>query len=240
HGYIGASPEKVSLTFPIRLFEVYQQVHRACPRFSLGALSTTLTNLQQTPQQALLAEQLSTAYNAYLEIMREVDVRVHEAMGRNAAWYIRHVCAPCMYKTHYERPLRFSWLGTMDGNNSLKLVDATFLAGDSHPDNRASILFRWLTAVQGDVFKDEVANSQKTTFIPAAESVSSTSAKPLATPADIELTKCTDICVERWKVAGPEARKKMFTLFAVLGIFLIVCRHRHVGVMCDMIQSGEL
>jgi hypothetical protein len=49
----------------------------------------------------------------------------------------------------------------MDGNNSLKLVDATFLAGNSHPDNRASTSFRWLTAAQVDVFKDEVANSQK-------------------------------------------------------------------------------
>jgi len=47
-------------------------------------------------------------------------------------------------------------------------------------------------------------------------------------------------CVERWKNAGPEARKKMFALFAVAGIFLAVCRHGHVLVLCDMIHSGEL
>ncbi|KAJ6591445.1 hypothetical protein B0H10DRAFT_1829953 [Mycena sp. CBHHK59/15] len=40
--------------------------------------------------------------------------------------------------------------------------------------------------------------------------------------------------------AGPEARKKMFTLFAVAGIFIAVCCHGHVLVMCDMICSGEL
>ncbi|KAJ7734413.1 hypothetical protein B0H16DRAFT_1225125, partial [Mycena metata] len=34
--------------------------------------------------------------------------------------------------------------------------------------------------------------------------------------------------------------KKMFALFAVAGIFLVVCRHGHVVVMCDMIRSGEL
>jgi hypothetical protein len=46
--------------------------------------------------------------------------------------------------------------------------------------------------------------------------------------------------VERWKNAGPEARKKMFALFAIAGIFVSVRRHGHVLVMCDMIRSGEL
>lgn len=55
-----------------------------------------------------------------------------------------------------------------------------------------------------------------------------------------ELTQCVNTCVERWRNAGPEARKKMFALFAVAGIFLAVCRHGHVLVICDMIRSGEL
>ncbi|KAJ6544858.1 hypothetical protein DFH09DRAFT_928192 [Mycena vulgaris] len=32
----------------------------------------------------------------------------------------------------------------------------------------------------------------------------------------------------------------MFALFAVAGIFIAVCRHGHVLIMCDMIRSGEL
>ncbi|KAJ7911786.1 hypothetical protein B0H13DRAFT_2480009 [Mycena leptocephala] len=63
HGYIGASPEKVALAFSIRLFEAYHQIHRVCPRYSLSALSTTLTNLHETTRRASLAEQLSTAYD---------------------------------------------------------------------------------------------------------------------------------------------------------------------------------
>jgi hypothetical protein len=55
-----------------------------------------------------------------------------------------------------------------------------------------------------------------------------------------ELAKCLDTCVERWKATGPDGRKKMFALFAISGIFLTVCRHGHVVVMCDMIRSGEL
>ena len=32
----------------------------------------------------------------------------------------------------------------------------------------------------------------------------------------------------------------MFALFAIARIFLVVCRHGHVLVICDMIRSGEL
>ncbi|KAJ7040517.1 hypothetical protein C8F04DRAFT_1253819 [Mycena alexandri] len=307
HGYIGASPEKVSLAFPVRLFEIYRQIHRVCPRYTLGSLSTTLSNLHDVPRRAPLAEQLSTAYDAYLEIIRDADARVHAAMGRDAAWYIHNVCAPCMYKTVNELPLKFSWLGCMDGNNSLKLVDATFLAGNTRQDNRASTSFRWLTPAQVDLFKDEVADSQKrarskkkvstpaqpaqpaspsplTSTLPlfpdraatstadTATAVSAGTSLPSPPPADVnghdpgatgaandddgdvawlninelsgaeseELAKCVNVCVERWKAAGPEARKKMFAFFAVAGIFLTVCRHGHVVVMCDMIRSGEL
>jgi hypothetical protein len=55
-----------------------------------------------------------------------------------------------------------------------------------------------------------------------------------------ELAQCVNTCVERWRNAGPEARKKMFALFAVAGIFLAVCSHGHVLAICDMIRSGEL
>jgi len=55
-----------------------------------------------------------------------------------------------------------------------------------------------------------------------------------------DLAKCLDTCVDRWRNAGPEARKKMFALFAITGIFVAVCRHGHVLVICDMIRSGEL
>ena len=55
-----------------------------------------------------------------------------------------------------------------------------------------------------------------------------------------ELAKCLNTCVDRWKNASPEARKKMFALFTIAVIFLAVCRHGHVLVICDMIRSGEL
>jgi hypothetical protein len=117
--------------------------------------------LLQGPRRPALAERLSAAYDAYLEIMRRVDARADAAMGRDNAWHIKNVCAPCLYKVNNEAPLRFSWLGCMDGNSSLKLVDATFRSGATRPDNRSSTSFRWLSPEQVNVFKDEVAESQK-------------------------------------------------------------------------------
>ncbi|KAJ7119405.1 hypothetical protein C8R44DRAFT_624749 [Mycena epipterygia] len=248
HGYLGASPEKVSLAFPIRLFEIYRQIHRVCPRYSIGALCTTLTNLHQGPRRPALAERLSTAYDAYLEIMRRVDACTDTAMGRDNAWHIQNVCAPCLYKINNETPLRFSWLGCMDGNSSLKLVDATFRSGSVRPDNRSSTSFRWLSPEQVDVFKDKPTASTSTQPLDIGPTLPVDDDRDTAwlninelnSAETDELTKSVDTCVERWKAAGPEARKKMFTLFTIAGIFLTVCRHGHVVVMCDMIRSGEL
>ncbi|KAJ6485994.1 hypothetical protein C8R45DRAFT_1098732 [Mycena sanguinolenta] len=267
HGYIGASPEKPLLVFPLRLFEVYRQLHRVCPHFSLSALSTTLTNLHEFPRWSLHAEQLTTAYDAYLEIIREGDAHAHQAMMRDAAWYIQNrgvrnrppsliLCSPTI-----------SILRPPSSVPVLQHGYNTFLTGHSRLDNHTSTSFRWLTAAQVDVFKDEVANSQrqahKTKSTPDTPTTSAAVQVPSvppstqshtpaadASPADDsqpsdslekddddgdvawlnvnelsgseadELTKCINTCVER--------------------IFLTVCRHGHVVVMCDMIRSGEL
>ncbi|KAJ7199256.1 hypothetical protein GGX14DRAFT_536557 [Mycena pura] len=237
HGYIGCSPEKPTRAFSIRTFEIYRQIHRVSPRFTIESLGTTLCNLHGIPRISDLAEQLSTAYDAYLQILREVDIQVNSALNRDADWQVQNVCAPCLYKTEGEDPLKFSFLACMDGNNSLKLVDSTFRAGTARLDDRLSTSFRRLTAQQVDIFKDEVRESQKVcndgdiAWLNVLEVDESDAA---------DLAKSVNICVERWKAAGPEARKKMFALFTVTGIFLSVCRHGHVLVMCDMIRSGEL
>jgi hypothetical protein len=47
-------------------------------------------------------------------------------------------------------------------------------------------------------------------------------------------------CTQRWQNAGPEQRKKMFSVFDESGIFIAACRHRFVLLACDMVRSGEL
>jgi hypothetical protein len=47
-------------------------------------------------------------------------------------------------------------------------------------------------------------------------------------------------CVDRWRNAGPEQCKRMFSIFDESGIFIAACRHRIILLACDMVQSGEL
>ena len=48
------------------------------------------------------------------------------------------------------------------------------------------------------------------------------------------------ICIERWKNTGPDERKRMWHMFVEAGVFVAVCQHGFLLVLCDMIQSGEL
>ncbi|KAJ7602643.1 hypothetical protein DFH06DRAFT_1276325 [Mycena polygramma] len=255
------------LAFPLHLFEVYRQQHRVCPRFSIDGLARTLHHLHNVPRKNYLGEQISTAYDAYLAIMRGVNARVAVALDRTGDWYMQNVCPPCLYKTIHEPSLIFAILATMDGNNSMKLVADIFRAGQTRPDDRTSTSPRWITPKQVDEYKDEVANAQakrkKKAPAKAAEHPAAAAPDPLSDPSTVasddedddvawlnvnemeatelaELETCINTCVERWRAAAPEARKKMFALFAVVGIFISVCRHGHVLAMCDMIRSGEL
>ncbi|KAJ7108827.1 hypothetical protein C8R44DRAFT_636250 [Mycena epipterygia] len=160
-GYIGGSPMKPTIAFSIQTFEIYRQIHRVCPRYTIDSLAKSLAYLHKVPRKSYLAEQLTTAYDAYLAILRSVHDRVQTALGRDKEWIHTGICPPCFYKVENEAPLKLSWLGALDGNNSLKLVDSTFRAGHPRFDNRTSTSFRWLTPAQVDIFQDEVKNAPK-------------------------------------------------------------------------------
>ena len=110
----------------------------------------------QVPHKSYLADQLSNAYDGYLEILRAVDQAVTHALGRTDSWETQNVCPPCLYKIENEPPLKFSLLAAMDGNNSLKLVDSAFCAGSARTDTRSSASQRWISPGEVDTFKDEV------------------------------------------------------------------------------------
>jgi hypothetical protein len=66
-----------------------------------------------------------------------------------------------MYKIEDEPLLKFSMLLMGDGNQSLRLVDSAFLAGELRLDDRMMSSGRWLQPEEVDVFKDEVRNAKK-------------------------------------------------------------------------------
>ncbi|KAF8185649.1 hypothetical protein BJ912DRAFT_797325, partial [Pholiota molesta] len=246
NGFLGATPDRPALAISIELLEIYRQLRRVCPRLSLDALARALCHLHHLPRQPHLADQISSAYDCFLEVQRHIHATHSESLGRNVDWEQQNVCPPCLYKTNNEPPLKFSFLAAMDGNNSLKLVDSTFRPGSVRHDNRTSASSRWLSPEEVDVFKDEVHRKVLTSTsvpdidgLPDADLDTEDTAWLNITEID-DLAQCVNACVEHWRAAGPEARKKMFALFAVAGIFLVVCRHGHVLVLCDMIRSGEL
>jgi hypothetical protein len=46
-------------------------------------------------------------------------------------------------------------------------------------------------------------------------------------------------CVERWKANADDSKKVMWDCFEECGIFAGLCRHGHVFMICDIVQSGE-
>ncbi|KIY42820.1 hypothetical protein FISHEDRAFT_54696, partial [Fistulina hepatica ATCC 64428] len=250
HGVIGASPLNPAVAFTFHLLETYRQLHRACPRLSLEALARTLQNLHMQPHKPYLAQQLSGAYDAYLEILRLVEADVKKQLHRSDATTQAHLlCPPCMYVLEDEVKLSPSMLLACDGNNSLKLIDPQFRVGDVRHDDRALPSFRFVEPEEVDQFKNDVANAQAARarrplpypiLSPAANAPNDDIPWLNANELGEEVKVKADACVERWRAAGPEARKKMVELFAVSGIFLAVCRHGHVLLLCDMIRSGEL
>ncbi|EPS95018.1 hypothetical protein FOMPIDRAFT_130893 [Fomitopsis schrenkii] len=217
-GYIGTAPLKPAVANTIQTLEAYRQLHHVCPRLSIHTQVQALCRLHEVTFSRTLVNQFSIAYDVYLEVLHHINFRINSLLGRTTPnWRMLNACAPCLYKLEGEAPLKYSLLVNMDGNQSLKLVDDLFRAGATRQDERTGRSDLWLTPSEVDQWKDEVCR-------PTSEN----------TQADVS------VCVERWRNAGPEVRKKMFALFAITGVFVCLCRHGHLLVICDMIRSGEL
>ena len=111
---------------------------------------------REQPYQPYLANQFSSAYDAYLEIQCEVKQRQYHALSQDPHWDQIHVCTSCLYKVDDELIIKFSLLGAMDKNNFLKLVNSTFHPGTLQTDSRTSESIQWISSEEVDVFRNEV------------------------------------------------------------------------------------
>ena len=116
---------------------------------------------KQLPPNEHLADQLRSAYDCYLSILRNVDIRVQGALGNMKEGSNPIICPPCFYKLDDDPVLDPAFLAAMDGNNSLKLVDSTLRAGDVRMDNRTLMSDRWIEPDEVNIFSDEVNRSKK-------------------------------------------------------------------------------
>ncbi|KAF8120558.1 hypothetical protein EV363DRAFT_1112407, partial [Boletus edulis] len=230
HGYLGCSPLHPTVAVSIRTLAVFRQYHRYCPGFSIHAQCKALCHLHGVPYRPYLSAQFSAAFDVYLEILARVEQRVNAVLGRNTPnWRMQNSCPACFYKLKDELPLGFSYLASIDGNNSLKRWASWNPRRLPCVDSREPRLDYWISRRDVDRFQYEV-----TARAPGSRSRGDDW-------EDIEKPDSSTMhCIERWRNAGSEERKRMFKVFDESGIFIACCRHRFVLAACDMVQSGEL
>ncbi|KAJ7301339.1 hypothetical protein DFH08DRAFT_724356, partial [Mycena albidolilacea] len=195
----------------------------------------TLCDLYETPYLPYLRKQFSVCYDLYLDLRRNAEKTVLASLGRDSfAWRIKHACPSCMYKLEGEDKLIFEILVNMDGGNSLKRVlrrervesdgdmgtNAKFVVGKSkeHVDSRDA----------GDGYYLD------------REKVNEWAKHRIAEMLPMEAAEDVNPCADRWKNMVEDITAKMWGIFDETGIFLCLCRHGFVLVICDMIKSGEL
>ncbi|KAJ7315101.1 hypothetical protein DFH08DRAFT_926900 [Mycena albidolilacea] len=236
-GLIPCAPWKPSVAVTVRVLEMYRIAHARCPQFAIQSFVKTLCDLYETPYLPYLRKQFSVCYDLYLDLRRNAEKTVLASLGRDSfAWRIQHACPSCMYKLEGEDKLIFEILVNMDGGNSLKRVlrrervesdgdmgtNAKFVVGKSkeHVDSRDA----------GDGYYLD------------REKVNEWAKRHIAEMLPMEAAEGEDVnpCADRWKNMVEDITAKMWGIFDETGIFLCLCRHGFVLVICDMIKSGEL
>lgn len=100
----------------------------------------------------------------YLEICRRIDEEIQAALGTNgtpARARLEQLCPACFYSVPGEPALEFSVMVSMDGNNSLKRVGASFRGhGKERSDNRTIQTMRWLPREFVDKFGNDVDSAE--------------------------------------------------------------------------------
>ncbi|KAI6022393.1 hypothetical protein PISMIDRAFT_115201, partial [Pisolithus microcarpus 441] len=100
HGYLGCSPVYLTVAISLRTLTIFRQVCHACPCFSIHAQCKTLCHLHnvrqfhvvicsvltplQMPYCPYLFQQLTQAFDMYLEIIHRVDQKIRVALNRSA------------------------------------------------------------------------------------------------------------------------------------------------------------
>ncbi|KAG1779310.1 hypothetical protein EV702DRAFT_966110, partial [Suillus placidus] len=220
---LGCSPVQPSVAIDIRTLELYYRLRQCQPQFSIQAMAKTLCNLQNVNYHSRYCKQFSIAFDTFLAILREVQLRTDCALRReDPKWRATHMCVCCTYKLPDEKPLVPSILVCHDGNNSLKHIAS--VATMDQCVFHSSYILSWDFV---DKFKDEIKHCQhlhdQSKDFTKDDSVS-----------DV-LTSC-----ERWKSSALEHQKTALDIYETTGIFAALCQHGFIIKFCEMVHSGEL
>ncbi|OCH84166.1 hypothetical protein OBBRIDRAFT_815570 [Obba rivulosa] len=235
HGYFATTPVKPSLTISFKTLELFRYLWLCKPSFSIKAYTKVICDFYAIPYQHMYWVSLSNTFNMYLSIHRVID-------GRRTL----NACPACCYELKDEPPLRFSHMVCIDGNNSLKRMAKV---GDCSVDNTRVFS-------ESDYFLSKEFINQYTPEMKIrkcnmeAGDDFSTGPPPEAVedvgddegdPTDLAPRRPGEkSCIDNWKAATDNLKKKIWGVFEEIGIFACACRHRFILWIMDMIRSGEL
>ncbi|KAG2121555.1 hypothetical protein BD769DRAFT_1629407 [Suillus cothurnatus] len=221
-GFLGCSPLQPTVAVSLHCLELYHQIRRRNPSFSIQAMVKVLCALHNTYFQSL-RDQFAIAFDVYLGILRSIKSLVDEALQRNSVnWRMLHACPPCNYKQPGEPLLYPVCLDSFDGNNSLKRID-----GSGHADERLFESSYFIHPADVELFKDDVQLRPGTRLAPES-----------AQTKNLEVSH-TSPCTENWKAANA-VTEKTINVFDQTGVFVSACRHGIIQTVVEMRRSGEL
>ncbi|KAG1729622.1 uncharacterized protein EDB91DRAFT_1059885, partial [Suillus paluster] len=234
-GYLGCSPLQPTLAISLGCLELYHQIRRRKPSFSVQGMVKVLCSLHNRTYFQSLHDQFAIAFDTYLAILREVRTLVDQALGRDTPhWRMLHACPVCNYKQPDEPPLYPARLDAFDGNNSLKRVN-----GSGHADERSFPSTYLIPAAEVDLFKDDVRLRPGTRMTTGDNVHLSNIPGTQATTGDEVLPSNNSTCTENWRVANTTSENST-NVFDQTGVFVSACRHGIVQTLVELRRSGEL
>jgi hypothetical protein len=250
-GLIPCAPWTPKLAVATCVLEMFRVAKLRCPHLGVQAWVKTLGDLHGLEFKPYSAQQFTTCFDVYLEILKTVDDRVNEALGRGAPdWRLKNCCPACTYKLEGEAKLIFEMLVTGDGNDSLKRVlmkekgefddhGVPRRGGCERPDPRAADAGGdyFLTRDKVDMWSKEVLKQVVKEPVRLTSTISTASSHLPQTGDD---PSQASECQERWKNMSEDITAKMWGIFDETGIFVALCRHGFVLMIADMVKSGEL
>ncbi|KAJ7233282.1 hypothetical protein B0H12DRAFT_1028580, partial [Mycena haematopus] len=235
-GLVPVAPHSPSVVITLRALELFRTMQLRCPRLGIQPFVRAICDIHAVAPRPYLSTQFSIAFDVYLAIRAEADLRVQRALGRDVPdWRLKNACPSCLYKLEGEAPIPLPFLATIDGNNSLKRIwrrereevgaDGRMAPGASKErcDDQVAPGDYYLTREEVDAWSKEGLEELMKEFVPGSE-----------------LPDEGDGCTERWQNMREDVTARVYGMYDETGIFPALCRHGFLLLIVDMVKSGEL
>ncbi|KAG1853644.1 hypothetical protein F4604DRAFT_1933044 [Suillus subluteus] len=247
-GFLSHVPVSPSVAISLCTLEHFCHLRLRKPSFSVKAYVKVICDSYKVPYKRCWCTVLANAFDTYLAILRQVEQRVDAALGcSNPNWCILNSCPPCTYELEDETLLPFTRMYVLDGGNSAKHMAG--LGGRERGDTRTytksdNILSRdFVDSFANEVRPRHSGDSDLDAADPVVGVFNTTGEEdihPEVNADDLMMQVMSSDCSKNWKAAANEEKKRMWSVFDEMGIFVSACHHGLLLWVTDMVHSGEL